>query len=231
MHHSPYQRHSRQAFTEVNILHVPAATRFCTNIPSQQSLSPNFTMASISSQGKRKDAMADHVDGYVIIDQPKRQRQSETTQASRPSARVAALTEGDNSVTDIGNGTTNLIDKYGPSAPYVASINPSDIIPNKATSFSLQNNGHESIATPQASNEGFTNYQLLQLAGKAPPVWAKTRSALCDAVDYFKMHDGGNYNKRGITYGILLDGADSIRDYIDGTVIITTMYVFYRGII
>lgn len=65
-------------------------------------------------------------------------------------------------------------------------------------------------------------HSLMQ-STRTPPVWANTRSALCDALDYFRSHEGGNYNKDGITHGILLDGIGSIRDYANGTVLVTNM--------
>jgi hypothetical protein len=57
----------------------------------------------------------------------------------------------------------------------------------------------------------------------SPVVWAKTRSGLCDALPYFRSHEGGNYHIDHVTRGLLLDSDGSPRDYMDGTVIITTV--------
>jgi hypothetical protein len=78
------------------------------------------------------------------------------------------------------------------------------------------------------------------LARGIPPVFALTRSALAEATDYFKSHESGNYHTDCMTLGLLLDRFEtpkkskkagegkakfSARDYMDGSVIITTVWV------
>lgn len=89
------------------------------------------------------------------------------------------------------------------------------------------------------SQSGYVNtvHTLPQkpLARGKPPVFALARAALAEATSYFKSHESGNYHKDHVTLGLLLDRFESpqktgtahvkfsARDYMDGSVIITTM--------
>ncbi|KAK6085320.1 hypothetical protein SCUP234_02868 [Seiridium cupressi] len=80
------------------------------------------------------------------------------------------------------------------------------------------------VATSAVSmKDDQANDNSIQAIRKSPPVWAKNRGALCEGTPYFKSHDSGNYHSDKITHGLLLDSVSSARDYIDGTVIITTI--------
>ncbi|KAK1986154.1 hypothetical protein LZ30DRAFT_648473 [Colletotrichum cereale] len=57
----------------------------------------------------------------------------------------------------------------------------------------------------------------------SPPVWAENRQALCDALPYFKAHEGSVYTKNKIIKGMLLNAFSSVRDYLGTEVIITTL--------
>ncbi|KAH6697235.1 hypothetical protein F5X68DRAFT_226622 [Plectosphaerella plurivora] len=56
-----------------------------------------------------------------------------------------------------------------------------------------------------------------------PPVWAEKRQALCDALPYFKSHQGSLYTSKLVAKGILIDGELSIRDILTQDVIITAL--------
>ncbi|EFQ26605.1 uncharacterized protein GLRG_02425 [Colletotrichum graminicola M1.001] len=57
----------------------------------------------------------------------------------------------------------------------------------------------------------------------SPPVWAENRQALCDALPYFKAHEGSIYTKDKLIKGMLLNAFSSVRDYLGAEVIITTL--------
>ncbi|KAK2032947.1 hypothetical protein LX32DRAFT_660923 [Colletotrichum zoysiae] len=57
----------------------------------------------------------------------------------------------------------------------------------------------------------------------SPPVWAENRQALCDALPYFKAHEGSVYTKDKLIKGMLLNAFSSVRDYLGAEVIITTL--------
>ncbi|KZL86345.1 oxoglutarate iron-dependent oxygenase protein [Colletotrichum incanum] len=67
-----------------------------------------------------------------------------------------------------------------------------------------------------------TNSALAAPLG-SPPVWAENRQALCDALPYFKAHEGSLYTKDKIIKGMLLNAFSSARDYLGTEVIITTL--------
>lgn len=60
-----------------------------------------------------------------------------------------------------------------------------------------------------------------------PPVWSDKRQALCDALPYFKSHQGSLYSSRLVAKGILVDSEASIRDTMTSDVIIYALYVFF----
>ncbi|KAK2048693.1 hypothetical protein LZ31DRAFT_515457 [Colletotrichum somersetense] len=57
----------------------------------------------------------------------------------------------------------------------------------------------------------------------SPPVWAENRQALCDALPYFKAHEGSVYTKDKLIKGMLLNAFSSVRDYLGAEVIVTTL--------
>ncbi|KAK2001110.1 hypothetical protein LX36DRAFT_629421 [Colletotrichum falcatum] len=57
----------------------------------------------------------------------------------------------------------------------------------------------------------------------SPPVWAENRQALCDALPYFKAHEGSIYTKDKMIKGMLLNAFSTVRDYLGAEVIITTL--------
>ncbi|ETS85009.1 hypothetical protein PFICI_03034 [Pestalotiopsis fici W106-1] len=77
--------------------------------------------------------------------------------------------------------------------------------------------------TPASIDDSEDTAYSSPVALQHPTVWAKTRSALCDALPYFRCHEGGNYHIDRVTLGLLLDSNGSPRDYMDGTVIITAV--------
>lgn len=56
-----------------------------------------------------------------------------------------------------------------------------------------------------------------------PPVWSDKRQALCDALPYFKSHQGAMYTSGLVMKGFLIDGEVSIRDMLTSNVIITSL--------
>jgi hypothetical protein len=56
-----------------------------------------------------------------------------------------------------------------------------------------------------------------------PEIWAMRRQALCDALPYFKSHQGSLYTVDLVPFGLLISGQARDRDMFDGQVIITTM--------
>ncbi|KAL4810841.1 hypothetical protein BDV18DRAFT_2688 [Aspergillus unguis] len=54
-----------------------------------------------------------------------------------------------------------------------------------------------------------------------PPAWADTRTALGDALPWFRKFQGSMYYKDGLCWGFLIDGDSGIRSHIDDEVIIT----------
>ncbi|KAK6199672.1 hypothetical protein LQW54_009990 [Pestalotiopsis sp. IQ-011] len=89
------------------------------------------------------------------------------------------------------------------------------------TESSAPESSASEYSTPESST---SDPSTSDSSSTRPPVWAKTRAALCDALSYFRIHEGGNYNLGGVTYGLLFDSADGLeRDYLDGTVIISSV--------
>lgn len=212
-------------------------------------------MDPIPTQGKRKDAMMDD-EGFVSTSLPKRLRQEYgSLPDSRPGQFAVMNDSGDSQRVVLEDLNTSDSLKT-----LVAGVDASEIILPECSSAGSTTSGNpnidgnvqldnsdigifagedhgphvDDINKPSRSliiNQGLTAYRLLQLSGKAPPVWAKTRAGLCSSVPYFRQHEGGNYHTKDIpgpknpsfTRGLLLDAGVSARDYIDGTVIITTM--------
>ncbi|KAL8762843.1 MAG: hypothetical protein Q9184_001229 [Pyrenodesmia sp. 2 TL-2023] len=54
-----------------------------------------------------------------------------------------------------------------------------------------------------------------------PPVWASTRGALNETLDYFRSPQGGMQTNEGFVRGMLLSGDNGDRSYLDGELIIT----------
>ncbi|ROT34664.1 hypothetical protein SODALDRAFT_285960 [Sodiomyces alkalinus F11] len=56
-----------------------------------------------------------------------------------------------------------------------------------------------------------------------PVVWAEKRQSLCDALPYFKMHQGSLYSKQLIPKGFLIDGEFTYRDMMNTDIVITSL--------
>lgn len=56
-----------------------------------------------------------------------------------------------------------------------------------------------------------------------PKIWAKRRQGLCDALPYFKSHQGSLYTTNRVPHGLLIAKEARARDHFDGQVIITTV--------
>lgn len=57
-----------------------------------------------------------------------------------------------------------------------------------------------------------------------PLAFAKNRQALCDALPYFKSHQGGLYTIESKPHGLLVSGAGfEIRDQLGHDIVITSM--------
>ncbi|KAL2871017.1 uncharacterized protein BJX67DRAFT_377627 [Aspergillus lucknowensis] len=54
-----------------------------------------------------------------------------------------------------------------------------------------------------------------------PPAWAEGRTALGDALPWFRKFQGGMYTRDGICYGVLLSADSGVRSYVDDEIIIT----------
>ncbi|KAF6835908.1 hypothetical protein CPLU01_04011 [Colletotrichum plurivorum] len=61
------------------------------------------------------------------------------------------------------------------------------------------------------------------VAFRKPPIWADNRQALCDALTYYKAHEGSFYTKDGIVMGVLVGKQTSVRDILSNEVIITAV--------
>ncbi|TQN75222.1 Alpha-ketoglutarate-dependent dioxygenase alkB-like protein 3 [Colletotrichum shisoi] len=57
----------------------------------------------------------------------------------------------------------------------------------------------------------------------SPPVWAENRQALCDALPYFKAHEGSMYTKDKVIKGMLLNAFTTVRDFLGSEVIVTAL--------
>lgn len=58
---------------------------------------------------------------------------------------------------------------------------------------------------------------------EGPKIWAKRRQGLCDALPYFKAHQGSLYTVNNVPLGFFIAKEARSRDHFDGQVIITTV--------
>lgn len=56
-----------------------------------------------------------------------------------------------------------------------------------------------------------------------PEVWSESRAALCNALDYFRCHQGGTYSKDNVAVGLLIDAKVGDNDLFSSQVVITAM--------
>lgn len=56
-----------------------------------------------------------------------------------------------------------------------------------------------------------------------PQVWSDSRAALCNALDYFRCHQGGTYSKNNVAVGLLIDAKVGDNDLFSSQVVITAM--------
>lgn len=61
------------------------------------------------------------------------------------------------------------------------------------------------------------------VAFRKPTIWADNRQALCDALTYYKAHEGSFYTKDGIVMGVLVGKLTSVRDMLSPEVIVTAV--------
>ncbi|KAF6844518.1 hypothetical protein CMUS01_00996 [Colletotrichum musicola] len=66
-------------------------------------------------------------------------------------------------------------------------------------------------------------HHLPAVAFRKPPIWADNRQALCDALTYYKAHEGSFYTKDGIVMGVLVGKQTSVRDILSNEVIVTAV--------
>lgn len=72
--------------------------------------------------------------------------------------------------------------------------------------------GEEDVQTP-ATQQGVEGLKI----------WAKRRQGLCDALPYFKAHQGSLYTVNLVPFGLLIAREARSRDQFDGQVIITSV--------
>jgi hypothetical protein len=95
---------------------------------------------------------------------------------------------------------------------------------NKRGSDAFSNDSHvDEIGNKRAKTHSESSAEDQVPVVTRPLVWSYTRGALGDATDYLRSHEGGNYHRDGVTMGLMLNGGGSIRDNINGTVIITNV--------
>ncbi|GAW15612.1 hypothetical protein ANO14919_050280 [Xylariales sp. No.14919] len=76
--------------------------------------------------------------------------------------------------------------------------------------------------TPESAGATLSTRTLALPAG-TPPLSSNFRGALCDAVSYYKSHQGGIYSTGLVANGMLLNGKTTQRDVLQSQVIITTV--------
>lgn len=80
-----------------------------------------------------------------------------------------------------------------------------------------QKNPQHMLAPLAGSREAFTDVST----GASQLVWALKRQPLCDALSYFKCHQGGTYTKNKVVLGLLIAGSAETRDVVNMNSIIT----------
>jgi len=87
------------------------------------------------------------------------------------------------------------------------------------------------ITASQDTNFGTDGQGAPVLAGdinkvpssRRPEVWAYKRTALCEALPYYRAYKGSFYTNGGVLYAVLIDGESETRDIFSAQVIITSM--------
>ena len=79
--------------------------------------------------------------------------------------------------------------------------------------------GVEHVLVPAAEETAVTREQI---PGE-PKIWGKRRQGLCDALPYFKAHQGSLYTVDLLPLGFLIADEARARDHFDGQVIITSV--------
>ncbi|KAI1779325.1 hypothetical protein F4818DRAFT_455388 [Hypoxylon cercidicola] len=80
-----------------------------------------------------------------------------------------------------------------------------------------------SSATGSSSTSQTTELKSLPEPHGQPAVWSEKRASLCDALPYFKAHQGSVYMRDLYAYGMLIDGEVGIRDHFSSQLIITSI--------
>ncbi|KAH6651887.1 hypothetical protein BKA67DRAFT_693119 [Truncatella angustata] len=189
----------------------------------------------MNSLGKRKNSEASDED-RVLGDEAKRLR--ELSQPAQHTTRLTTMKQSEQDGVDIvtqSSDTSEFADTpmsdFTPLKYDIMSADSpmSDFNPLKYDIMKDFVRGTTKLNDPSAASssigEDVTRLNTLKLLRliQASPIWAHTRSALCDSLPYFRSHQGGNYHIDNVTHGILVDGCGSDRDHNDGTVIITTV--------
>ncbi|KAI1873938.1 uncharacterized protein JN550_003207 [Neoarthrinium moseri] len=119
-----------------------------------------------------------------------------------------------------GNGQTAY---YNAPLPHMGEVTSNGMTGGRVGGAWMMNDGSEHATHTGSGDASFAAPQHPQGTAKTNYVHSYNRAALCDSVDYFKSHEGGNYHFNKTTLGLLIDSHGSIRDYIDGTVVITNL--------
>ncbi|KAL8926185.1 MAG: hypothetical protein Q9208_003088 [Pyrenodesmia sp. 3 TL-2023] len=112
----------------------------------------------------------------------------------------------------------------------VAKISPSAALPTEeSTSLPAASPAKRRRSAPASPRRQTAKKQKLENHdGDArppcrgqPPVWASTRGALNETLDYFRSPQGGMQTNEGFVRGMLLSGDNGDRSYLDGELLIT----------
>ena len=76
---------------------------------------------------------------------------------------------------------------------------------------------------PQAKTDPTELHDSKPEPSGMPQVWAEKRSALCNALPYFRSHQSSLYSHNGVAVGMLIDAKVGDHDIFSSQVIITTM--------
>ncbi|KAI0130179.1 hypothetical protein BJ170DRAFT_720338 [Xylariales sp. AK1849] len=129
---------------------------------------------------------------------------------TRQSARISAINAKANAIY-AADSITSVVD------------NGSDTTADANTGTSSDSESAASIASGAQTDRVFNIGEFAGCAPDKPAIYANVRGALAESVDYFRCHEGGNYHHDKITHGLFIDAKVTDRDYMDGSVIITSI--------
>ncbi|RYP07948.1 hypothetical protein DL765_008969 [Monosporascus sp. GIB2] len=148
------------------------------------------------SATKRKRGDEDHVAG------PSARTRSKMHALSTDDAEQLAGTDEPGHEPDVLKGNAHL-----PVAPELAVDVISKKTPPKRPSKSDPKDIHRGKPEPSG----------------APEVWAESRAALCNALDYFRSHQSSLHSQDGVAVGMLIDSKVGEHDMFSSQVIITSI--------